>query len=138
MDKISNKILSVTLALVVILSTMSFTINKHYCGDYLVDTAVFSDVKICNMDKTTASYLKECSMTKKDCCSDTSEFIEGQTELKTPVFDLDLNQKVFLSSFVYSYINLFKGLSQSVIPFKNYSAPIIVKDIHVVDCVFLI
>ncbi|WP_455429473.1 HYC_CC_PP family protein, partial [Maribacter hydrothermalis] len=37
MKKFYHKILSVIMAFVVLLSTMSFTIDFHYCGDLLVD-----------------------------------------------------------------------------------------------------
>ena len=39
---------------------------------------------------------------------------------------------------VYSYINLFEGLEKNIVPFKNYSPPLIVTDIQVLDQVFLI
>jgi len=33
------------MAFVVLFSTMSFTVNMHYCGDTLVETAIFHKAK---------------------------------------------------------------------------------------------
>ena len=35
------------MALLVFLSTLSFTIENHYCGDVLVDTSMFDAVDTC-------------------------------------------------------------------------------------------
>ena len=41
MKQLLNKILSLSMAFVVLFSTMSLTVDMHYCGDTLVDTAIF-------------------------------------------------------------------------------------------------
>ncbi len=38
------------MAIVVLLSTMSFTLDMHYCGDTLVDIAVFKKAETCGME----------------------------------------------------------------------------------------
>lgn len=38
------------MALLVFLSTLSFTIESHYCGDVLVDTSMFDAVDTCGME----------------------------------------------------------------------------------------
>ena len=65
--------------------------------------------------------------------------LKGQDELIVKAIDdLDIDQQVFLTSFTYSYLNLFEGLPQLVVPHKEYSPPNLVKDIQVCDQVFLI
>lgn len=44
MKQTFRKISSLLTAIVVFLSTMSFTIDMHYCGDILVDSAIFEKV----------------------------------------------------------------------------------------------
>ena len=79
------------------------------------------------------------SITKKPCCKDEVDMLKGQDELLVKTFDdLDLDQQVFLASFAYSYINLFEGLPQFIVPHKDYSPPNLVADIQVLDQVFLI
>jgi hypothetical protein len=134
--QVLHKTSSILLALLVLFSTVSFTIEKHFCGDTLIDVAVFSEAQKCAME---AFEMEQALITKKNCCKDELESIKGQDELKMSKFeDLQFDQHVFLESFVYSYVNLFEGLSQQIIPHKNYSPPNLVQDIHILDQVFLI
>ena len=132
-----HKILSSAMAFVVLLSTLSFTISKHYCGDTLVDTSLFSKAKSCGMEMQNSSN-KDCSIIKKNCCSEEQQLIEGQDNLKLDFTKFDLQQKIFVNTFVYTYINLFEGITKESIHFKDYSPPLIVKDIHTLDEVYLI
>jgi len=136
MKTITQKIASLLMACIVLLSTMSFTIDMHYCGDILVDTSVFTAAETCGMELQESS--KECSVSKKNCCSDTQIVFEGQDELKNSFDSLATEQQLFISSFVYTYLNLFEGLEGNVIPFKDYSPPLLVKDIQKLDGVYLI
>lgn len=134
--QISHKIFSVSLALIVLCSTVSFTIEKHFCGDTLVDVSVFAEANKCKME---ALEMELETITKAPCCKDKIDVVKGQDELivKT-IDDLDVNQQLFVATFTYSYLNLFEGLPELVIPHKNYSPPILVTDIQVLDQVFLI
>lgn len=139
MKKVFHKITSILMAFVVLLSTMSFTINSHFCGDMLVDTSYFVKAESCGMDMQQEKKPDECSVIKKNCCQDVASVVEGQDTLKITSFDqLSFDQQVFIASFYYSYINLFEGIHDKVIPFKNYSPPLVIKDIHVLDEVYLI
>lgn len=137
MSKFFTKIASISMALVVVFSTMSFTISSHFCGDTLISTSYFSQAKTCGMEMMQDT--QECSITKKKCCKDVTQLLEGQKDLKKSTLDyLSLDQQLFVSTFYYSYINLFKRLHNKVIPFKYYIPPLVVKDLQVLDEVYLI
>ena len=124
------------MAFLVLFSTVSFTVEKHYCGDALIDVSVFSEVEKCASE---AYEIELEKITKKPCCKDVVDLVKGQDELqKTSVDDLSLDQQLFLTAYLQSYKNLFEGLPQHVIPHKNYSPPNLVFDIQVLDQVFLI
>lgn len=131
MIKAFHNSISVLMALLVLFSTLSFTVDKHFCGSILVDKAIFSEAKTCGMEM-------ESSSEKDSCCSHEQIAVEGQDELKHTFETFDLNQQVFLAGFVYSYIFIFEEASKEAIPFKNYSPPLLVTDIQVRDQVFLI
>lgn len=133
-----KNIASIFLAFLLLFSTMSFTFNEHYCGDNLVDSTLFTKAETCGMETQKPSPEENCSIDKKNCCKDVVILIEGQDDLKLDFADLDLQHQVFITTFVFTYINLFEGLDKNIVPFKNYSPPLIVKDIHVLDNVFLI
>lgn len=119
------------MALLVLLSTTFFTIEKHYCGGNLIDVAIFSEAEKCgeNMEQTSM----------KSCCKDEVDVVVGQDELSFSGLDrLDIDQKVFLITPFQSYSNLYRSLPKQIIPFKDYSPPNLVFDIQVLDQVFLI
>ncbi len=134
-----HKGIAVVMVFVVLFSTLSFTISKHYCGDKLVDTAIFHEAKTCGMNKLQASTNSECSITKKSCCSDEHLVIKGQEEMKLSSFDkLSFEHQLFFTTFCYTYFNLFQENDLKENNFKDYAPPLIVKDIHILDEVYLI
>ena len=135
--KVFHKILSLSLALLVLVSTLSFTVEKHFCGKILVDSSVFSEAKKCPMGMH-QQHGESSQVIPSDCCNDQKIAVEGQEELKLNFQDLNFEQQLFLSSFTYTYFNIFTGIPEQVIPFKDYSPPLLVTDIHLVDQVFLI
>jgi len=135
---IAHKSFSILLAVLVLFSTLSLTVEKHFCGSNLVDVALFTSVKKCgNHNKSKASNRLEVK--KKSCCKDVSQVFSGQNQLdvKSPL-DLSQFQKQFVAAYFETYINLFQGLPKLVQPFVDYQPPVIVEDIQVLDQVFLI
>lgn len=120
------------MALLVLFSTVSFTVDKHFCGKILVDQAVFSEAKTCGM------HADDSSEAEDTCCDEEKVIVEGQKELKISFDDLDLEQQVFLSAFSFSYLELFDGEQQTETPLFHYKPPLLVYDIHLLDETFLI
>lgn len=132
-NSILHKTFSMLLALLVLFSTVSFTIEKHYCGDTLIDASVFSETKKCGMESMEM-------LQKKACCKDEVDVVKGQDELKFSTFEeLDFSQQQFIAAYTaYIYSNIFVGLPQQIIPHKDYSPPNLVFDIQLLDAVFII
>lgn len=127
------------MALIVLFSTMSFSVDMHYCGDHLVDFSFAEKVNTCMM-KAEMSKSTDCTVMemKMDCCSDVEIVVEGQDDLKISFDQLSFDQQLFVASFVYSYINLFEGLEENSIPFRDYSPPPLIRDVQILDQTFLI
>ncbi len=123
------------MAFLVLFSTMSFTVEKHFCGSFLVDTAIFSEAETCGMEMHTST---EDGITEDNCCNEQKISVEGQNELKRSFDQLDVDQQLFITSFAYSFVDLFQGLPEQVIPFKHYTPPLLVSDIQLLDQTFLI
>jgi hypothetical protein len=137
MKQIFHKIMSLAMTFVVLFSTMSFTVNMHYCGDTLVESAIFQKAKGCGMEMEKPS-TEECSITKKNCCDDKQLAIEGQDELQLQVDKITFEQQVFIASFVYTYINLFEGLDNNVSTYERYKPPLVVRQLYKIDETYLI
>ncbi|WP_439648127.1 HYC_CC_PP family protein [Cellulophaga baltica] len=139
MKKVFHKIMSISMAFVVLFSTMSFTIDMHYCGDNMVDYSFFHNVESCGMEKAQlASKCENPKMSKNSCCSDEQIILEGQDDLKNNFSTLTFEQQVFVASFVYSYINLFEGTTSKEVPFIDYSPQFVKRDVQVLHQTFLI
>lgn len=121
------------MAFLVLASTISWTVDKHYCMGHLVDVAFFTDAESCGMDMGDVS-----EEWKIDCCSDELIVIQGQDDLKIAFEELSFDQQLFLSSFVMVYLDLYKGLPQQIVPHKDYSPPLITVDLQLLDQIFLI
>ena len=119
MKEFSHKILAVLMSFVVLFSTTSFAITKHYCGDTLIDTAVFNKAETCGMEMDLDSTVEGCSVIKENCCNDEQILIDGQDEVQIQFDKISFEQKVFIASFIYSYVNLFEGLDKNVSSFQE-------------------
>ena len=126
------------MALLVFLSTLSFTIESHYCGDVLVDTSMFGAVDTCGMETQQKTDSSECSLAKKDCCSNEQLVVDGQDNLKLSFDKLNKEQQKLVATFIYTYINLFAEQQTEKPTFTDYSPPPLVRDVQVLDQTFLI
>ncbi|WP_179349914.1 HYC_CC_PP family protein [Winogradskyella pacifica] len=131
-----HKAFSFALSFLVLFSTLSLTIDKHFCGDVLIDVAIFSESKNCGIDISKA---EQTEVVEKSCCKNEIDVIEGPSDLTINSFeDLEFSLQQVLFAYSYSYINLFEGLPSLVIPHSNYLPPTLVEDIHLLDEVYLI
>lgn len=131
-----HKAFATSLAILVLFSTLSITIEKHFCGNTLVDVALFTEAEKCKMEALEIELEK---ITKKSCCKDIVDVIEGQDELKlNSNDDLTFDNKVYIATFFKTYVNLFEELPKLIIPHKDYSPPDLFYDRQIIDQVFII
>lgn len=138
MKQVFHKIAAVLMTFTVLFSTLSFTVDKHYCGGNLVDTAIFGAAKTCGMEMEQDTSNKDCSITKKNCCTEKHEVIQGQEDLKISFDTLSIDQQLFIVLYVHSYIALFEKLEKNSSFYRDYSPPLVVKNIHKLDETYLI
>ena len=133
MKQFFSKIASFLLALLVLFSTFSFTVEKHYCGDSLMDVSFIGHADDCGMD------MEKVSVKKKNCCKDEVHHIEGQDELQqTSVDEFNFSKQQFLVSFYISYNDLFTENESKKTYYKDTSPPDIPVDYQVLYQSFLI
>ena len=137
MKQVFHKIMSLVMAFVVLFSTLSFTVNIHYCGDTLVETAMFHKAKGCGMEMQKPS-AEGCAITKKNCCNDEQLVVNGQGELQLQIDTISFEQHLFIASFVYSYSNLFEGLDNNISSFEEYEPPLVIRQLFKLDETYLI
>ena len=130
--------MSIAMAFVVLFSTMSYTLDMHYCGDKLVDTAIFHKAETCGMEMEQPSPVKDCSVKKKNCCNDQQLVVDGQDELQLAFDKLSIDEQLFVATFAYAYINLFEGSEEDLSSYRYYEPPPVIKPIYKLDETYLI
>ncbi len=132
-----HKIMSIAMVWVVLFSTLSFTVDKHYCGDVLIDIALFKKAKDCGMSMS-MSTSSSSDMPEMECCHNEQIVIKGQDELKHSFEKINLEQQQFVVAFCDSYSYLFDISEPQEILFDGYPPPDIVTNLHILHEQFLI
>lgn len=131
-----HKIFSLAIALLVLVSTFSFSVEKRYCSDHLIDVAVFTELEDCSSTKSLNNTVEE---SKTKCCHDEIDILQGQDVLKdTSLEDIEFEQQLFLAIFIHSFVNLFEDSYAHLIPHIKYSHPNLVVNRQITYQVFLI
>lgn len=89
-----RKIIYILFAMLLLISTMGFTVSKHYCGSRLISISINSEAESCCGEKANSS-----------CCHNETEFFQFDENFTSPVIvennqitDLDiLFPAVFIS-----------------------------------------
>jgi hypothetical protein len=133
MKNIFIRIASFTLAFLVLFSTFSFTLEKHYCGDFLVDVSFSGETNGCGMKMDGVVSAK-----KKKCCTLEVHKVEGQDELQSHKIDkLTFEKEQFLTTCVSSY-NYCVEIEFKNSFYKDFSLPDISLNYQVLHQTFLI
>lgn len=125
------------MAVVVLTSTMSFSVHKHFCGPFLKDISVILPSHGCGMEKTGS--IETCAASiEKSCCNDVIELVKGQDDLKLTWDHFNLDQQQFITLLTYSYLYNITGDYVLDTPYTAYSPPLVTRDIPVLHQSFLI
>ncbi|RXG15719.1 hypothetical protein DSM03_10248 [Leeuwenhoekiella aestuarii] len=138
MKKYSQQLVAVLMVFVVLMTTMSFTVNMHYCGGMLVDYSLVKESTSCGMEALQRSNSCETQLLKKSCCQNKQLTANGHDDLKPTFHNLNFEQHVFITSFFFSYNALFEPETVENTSFEDYAPPLIIRDIQTLDQVFLI
>lgn len=134
MKQFLTKTIAFTLAFLVLYSTLSFTVDKHYCGDFLVDVSFTGEAVGCGMEMDSKATTK-----KKNCCKDETLNIEGQDELQLTSFNkITFEKQQFLTAFVFAYQNLLFDKSKEKSFQRVFPPPEIYQNYQVIYQSFLI
>lgn len=132
-----NKIGAILMASLVLFSTLSFSMDMHFCGDTLVDFKLFQKAESCGMEMDSSMEMVNDDL-EMQCCTELEMVVYGQDELQFFTDTFSLEQQSFLLSFTYTYLHLFQEEKEEFIPFKEYSPPPLIRDVQVLDQTFLI
>lgn len=124
MKRILTKILSFFLTILVLFSSVSFTVKKHLCGGQVYSESFFGKAEKCGMDDDACELAaNNTSYSKKSCCEDKIQFINGSIFEKVPTLKLNNKQQQDLTIFVLIDTVLFSQNKNESTHSKNYFPP---------------
>jgi len=137
------RILHITLAFLIFVSSAGFTLNSHFCQNTLQSVAIFLTPQNCHeraahcaMNVTKNCCSKKKNSCSKDCCEDKSQFIKADIDFAPFVvsdFQIDL-PSLFPSPISIHFETI---LRHKLIRFKNYIPPPLIRNIPVLFQSFL-
>ncbi len=137
MKKIIHITSSILLSVVVLVSSMSFVVEEHYCGETLIDTSYFGNAESCGMNMTSSSP-KNSEITKPNCCKDKTVVVESSVFNKEKVVSVPFSKVRFLYSYLYSYIEINQSISLEKQYYKDFSPPDTEQNLQILHQTFLI
>lgn len=140
MNKLKHKILSIILIPVLLFSTLSFNVDKHYCMDSIYSISIFGEADDCGMEMVSCeeTTIQTCQTSNEDCCIDENQYISGSVVIKNEKKNLDTEQYQFITYFIVSKYYLFKSNLNKPFQLRLYSPPEVIKNISVLFQFFLI
>ncbi|MGB1170321.1 MAG: HYC_CC_PP family protein [Flavobacteriaceae bacterium] len=133
--KIIKNISVSILSFIVLFSSMSFTIDEHFCGDEVIDVSYFGNAENCGMEKV-SSNSSIPSLNRDHCCKDETTFFEPflfNTEKSLSLYEIEPN-----TLFLHTHFHFHNTTSLKIEYFNDFSPPDIIKDIRVLHQNFLI
>ncbi|NQX97049.1 MAG: hypothetical protein HRT73_04100 [Flavobacteriales bacterium] len=133
-----KKIFSFILSLVILVTSMGFTISSHICGGHKVKSVInigITDVS-CGMEKKKSDCETKSQM-KDDCCQDEFQLIQNDEDYIQQITDFNFSDN-FLIAFVTSYVELLDTETTEIDFYADHSPPPLIKDIPVLIQSFLI
>lgn len=128
------------LALLVFVSSSSFTVNMHFCGGHVQSVSLIEDADACPMEVQLPPCHKKMAAKKSGCCNDTQVSFEGK-EFNKQIQDLSLVAWQLINAVAtHPYIMEVVQVNEAL-TFSNYTPykpPIVERDIPVLVQSFLI
>lgn len=126
------------LSMLLLFSTSSFTVSLHYCGKDFAGFSFNDTEMVCGMENMHSSTDDSCDLHKENCCHTKTVVVDGQNERQTVKKSLVPHQQIFITAFIYTYINLFQEQTNQFVPFKHYNSPLLVSDTQLLYETFII
>ena len=124
MKRILTKILSFFLTILVLFSSVSFTVEKHLCGGQVYSESIFGKAEKCGInDDDCELEANNPFYSEKSCCEDEIQFINGSIFEKEQSVKLNNKQQQdFTISVLIDNGLITKEFNEST-HFKNYLLP---------------
>ncbi|MEP1033163.1 hypothetical protein [Ekhidna sp.] len=137
-----KKVISISLALLMLTSHLGFAVGTHFCGGLAVEAKLMIGHE--HLDCGMADMDKECEgksegktyLDKVPCCDNEYLSIEVEDEFK-PSFEQTAFNFEFVAAFAVLYLDII-SVDQQNPQYTEYDPPLVTKDIPILHQVFII
>jgi hypothetical protein len=137
MKSVTRRVLASLMALLLLASTTSWTVDKHYCMGHLQDVALFTNAESCGMAMEEPEGLS-IAENSDSCCNDVVVVINGQNDLKQVSNDIGVDHQSYWFTNTFTYGAPISTVGRRMATQKHYPPPLLVRNIQLLDQVFLI
>jgi len=139
MLKVLHSIFALCLAGIVLISTTTITVNKHYCGKLLVKTTVIKHNEGCGMEAAASKHAAD-GLAKQHCCNDEQLVVEGIDHLQFEKYVADSDHEPLQSLTLVNELGFDEKLdfNYKLPPYYHYKPPPLIKPIYRLHEVYLI
>lgn len=136
MREVFRKITAVLMIAILLLSTTSFAVYKHFCGDNLVAISTEKVDSCCDSEISLKS--NKLNFSEKDCCKNETSYKDIQIFDTTNSVKITKSQSLFLTSLYYNFIEKSTYVNTTKNYYKDFSPPKLVSNKQVLFQTFLI
>ncbi len=131
-------IVAISLSALVLLSTLSFSVDMHYCGKKLVAIALNNKAQGCGMAMASEKPFSSGDQIGMPCCEDVMLTYEGQEDLHQSGHEISF-EKIFATHVVgfFNFVPRLESINR-IFHFREYSPPLLIRDIPLFNQTFLI
>lgn len=123
---------------ILMLSTSSFSVFKHFCGDNLVNISFEKIDSCCESEvENNAIVNHKLNFSEKDCCKNETSIKEFSVVDYTETLKISKSKEIFITAFYYSFIENIDDFSTKHF-FSDFSPPNIVFNKQIQFQTFLI
>lgn len=140
MKGVFQQFLAIALSFLIFFSTLSLSVDMHFCGDHLVDFSIGRKAATCGMEKASSGVSGECIMAAMECCTDFEIVFQAQEELQVHDDGYSLS-RILLAGLcppAVKYISYQAPPPATPLHFREYSPPPLVRKVHLLHESFLI
>lgn len=125
MKNVVRKIIALFMVTLLLVSTSSFSVYKHFCEDNLVEVSRYTQTDECCDVEIKHKKASTLNFSVKDCCKSETEISPQLTFENTEPLTLNKNQLVFITSFYATFIRKIELFPTKKTDYNYFSPPLI-------------
>lgn len=138
MKKVAHKIFTVLMVAILLTSTTSFSVYKHFCDDNLVEISRYAQTDECCDVEIKHTPIPNLNFSEKDCYKSETEISSQLAFENVKTLKLVKNHIVFITSFYHFFIQKDENFYLKTNFYNNFSPPKLVLNKQVQFQSFLI